>query len=103
MATLEHGSLSLNSLANSLGNLDTRKKTYNRTTSMIRCQWDTVSSYENSARDENKGVMDCGYWYRFGARLQVIIVTLINEEVLLLAKCLKNEKQNWIPRALFLD
>jgi hypothetical protein len=29
LTTLEHGSLSLNSLANSLGNLGTRKKTYN--------------------------------------------------------------------------
>ena len=29
MVTLEHGSLSLNSLANSLCNLGTRKKTYN--------------------------------------------------------------------------
>ena len=29
LVTLEHGSLSLNSLANSLGNLGTRKKTYN--------------------------------------------------------------------------
>jgi hypothetical protein len=28
LATLEHGSLSLNSLANSLGNLGTHKKTY---------------------------------------------------------------------------
>jgi hypothetical protein len=32
LATLEHGSLSLNSLANSLGNLGTHKKTYNWTT-----------------------------------------------------------------------
>jgi hypothetical protein len=31
---MEHGSLSLNSLAYSLGNLGTRKKTYNRTTPM---------------------------------------------------------------------
>jgi len=33
LATLEHGSLSLNILANSLGNLGTRKKTYCWTTS----------------------------------------------------------------------
>jgi len=30
------------------------------------------------------------------------VETLINEEALLFAKCLRNEKQTWIPRTPFL-
>ena len=74
---LEHGSLSLNSLANSLGNLGTRKKTFN---------------FNVLSRNELIVILK---FQRIKVGKKQSSETLINEEALLLAKFLGNEQKDW--------
>jgi len=79
LVTLEHGSLSLNSLANSLGNLGTRKKTYN---------FNVFKEWSNREVEIP----------RIKVGKKQTVETLINKEALLLRKHMRNEQKVWVPR-----